>query len=220
MTIPNWITVGRFFCIPFVLYFLYTEQPLFALIFFAIAGVSDMLDGYLARTMKSKTELGAYLDPIADKTLFFTVFLMLSWFYYIPWWLFVLVVGRDILIVAGVAVLRLSGIEFSSTPSVISKINTFFLMLLVMSVLTFSAFQQEGLSIAMVEGGLTLLALFATFASGISYSWMGFKLLRGKFMAPILIGLFFAPYVYYLSVLQQEFKNFVHLVNVYLGGGQ
>lgn len=194
------------------------EKPFLALTFFAVASVSDMLDGYLARTMKSKTELGAYLDPIADKTLFFTVFLMLSWHYYIPWWLFVLVVSRDILIILGVGTLRLSGVTFDSKPSLISKINTFALMLLVISVLTFSAFQLEGLGIAIIEGSLTIFALCVTFASGISYSRTGARLLQKKLVAPILIGLFFAPYVYYLPVLQQEFKNFYQLVNFYFWG--
>lgn len=108
---------------------------LVALILFAIAGISDGLDGFLAKHYHWKSRLGSILDPIADKLLLVASFATLSYLGLLPWWLFALVMGRDLLIVAGALAYHKTLGEFDLKPLWSSKINTLlqiFLVLLVM----------------------------------------------------------------------------------------
>src|SRR5688572_2948631 len=105
LNLPNFLTLIRILTIPFFLVYLSYHRYLEALIIFVLGGVTDFLDGLAARVMNQQTALGAYLDPIADKLLVITSFIMLGLIDGIPEWLAVVVVSRDILILIGYAII-------------------------------------------------------------------------------------------------------------------
>jgi cardiolipin synthase len=124
-TAPNQLTLLRMIFVPFVLIHLVDGHYLWALIVFVIAGFSDGLDGLLARRLHQQTMLGQYLDPIADKLLLSTMFLVLSILHKIPWKYTVVVFSRDISILAASAVLfAIAGLR-NFSPSIFGKANTF-----------------------------------------------------------------------------------------------
>ena len=137
LTAPNQLTLLRMIFVPFIVIHLLDGRYLWALIVFVIAGFSDGLDGLLARTLHQQTLLGQYLDPIADKLLLSTMFLVLSILHKIPWKYTVVVFSRDISILAASAVLfAIAGLR-DFRPSIFGKANTvsqigavFFVMLL------------------------------------------------------------------------------------------
>ena len=125
LSAPNQLTLARLAFLPFIVIKLLDGHFKGALILFVLAGISDGLDGLLARRLKQQTLLGQYLDPIADKTLLSTVFLMLSIIHLIPWKFTVLVFSRDIciLLVSGV-LYTIAGLR-DFRPSIFGKANTF-----------------------------------------------------------------------------------------------
>jgi len=134
--IPNLITLLRLVLLgPFVL-FLLDGKFAAALSIFAIAGISDGIDGYLARSRGWSTPLGAILDPLADKLLMATAYLMLAWLDLIPIWITALVIGRDLIIVGGALVYTHLVKRPEMAPSRISKFNTAAQIIFMLSVLT------------------------------------------------------------------------------------
>jgi cardiolipin synthase len=124
-TAPNQLTLLRMIFVPFVVIHLVDGHYLWALIVFVIAGFSDGLDGLLARRLHQQTMLGQYLDPIADKLLLSTMFLVLSILHKVPWEYTVVVFSRDISILAASAVLfAIAGLR-NFSPSIFGKANTF-----------------------------------------------------------------------------------------------
>jgi len=124
-TAPNQLTLLRMIFVPFVVIHLVEGRYLWALVVFVCAGFSDGLDGLLARKLHQQTLLGQYLDPIADKLLLSTMFLVLSILHKIPWKFTVLVFSRDISILAASAVLfAIAGLR-DFRPSIFGKANTF-----------------------------------------------------------------------------------------------
>ncbi|MGB7598892.1 MAG: CDP-alcohol phosphatidyltransferase family protein [Candidatus Sulfotelmatobacter sp.] len=124
-TAPNQLTMLRMVFVPFIVIELVEGRYLWALILFVIAGFSDGLDGLLARKLHQQTLLGQYLDPIADKLLLSTLFLVLSILHKIPWKFTVLVFSRDASILAASAVLfAIAGLR-NFQPSIFGKANTF-----------------------------------------------------------------------------------------------
>lgn len=124
-TAPNQLTLLRMIFVPFIVIHLVEGRYLWALLVFVMAGFSDGLDGLLARTLHQQTLLGQYLDPIADKLLLSTMFLVLSILHKIPWKFTVLVFSRDISILAASAVLfAIAGLR-NFRPSIFGKANTF-----------------------------------------------------------------------------------------------
>jgi cardiolipin synthase len=124
-TTPNQLTLLRMAFVPFIVIELVDGRYFWALILFVVAGFSDGLDGLLARKLHQQTLLGQYLDPIADKLLLSTMFLVLSILHRIPWKFTVLVFSRDISILAASAVLfAISGLR-DFRPSIFGKANTF-----------------------------------------------------------------------------------------------
>jgi len=125
LSFPNQLTLMRMMFLPFIVIKLVEGHYISALILFVLAGLSDGLDGLLARTLKQQTVLGQYLDPIADKLLLSTVFLVLSILHKIPWKFTVVVFSRDISILAASAVLyAIAGLR-DFRPSIFGKANTF-----------------------------------------------------------------------------------------------
>ena len=102
VTIPNLITIGRLFLVPFTVWLIVAGEPVTAFWIFILAGVSDAVDGFLARQFNLRSELGAYLDPLADKVLLVSIYVTFAVLEEIPLWVTILVVSRDILIIGAV----------------------------------------------------------------------------------------------------------------------
>jgi cardiolipin synthase len=137
LSFPNQLTLLRMMFLPFIVIRLVEGHYNLALILFVIAGLSDGLDGLLARTLKQQTVLGQYLDPIADKLLLSSVFLTLSILHKIPWKFTVLVFSRDISILLASAVLYMIAGLRDFSPSIFGKANTFAQVAAVFFVLLF-----------------------------------------------------------------------------------
>ncbi len=124
LTAPNQITLLRLIFVPFIVIMLTDGNYGWALILFVVAGISDGLDGLLARKLNQRTVLGQYLDPIADKLLLSTLFLVLSIMHKIPWKFTVVVFSRDLMILITCAVLFAATTYRDFRPSIYGKLNT------------------------------------------------------------------------------------------------
>jgi cardiolipin synthase len=124
-TAPNQLTLLRMVFLPFIIINMMNEHYEWALVLFVLAGLSDGLDGLLARKLQQQTMLGQYLDPIADKLLLSTIFLVLSVLHKIPWKFTVMVFSRDICILVVSAVLYMIAGLRDFRPSIFGKANTF-----------------------------------------------------------------------------------------------
>src|SRR5437763_6265642 len=102
LSIPNLITLARILLVPVVVWAIASNQMLFAFLLFVAAGISDAVDGFLAKRFGMTSELGAYLDPLADKVLIVSIYVSLGFVGAIPLWLVILVVSRDIMIVGAI----------------------------------------------------------------------------------------------------------------------
>jgi cardiolipin synthase (CMP-forming) len=172
VNIPNFITMVRILLVPVLVIFLMEGRMDAALLVFVVAGVSDGLDGFIARMFKQKTVLGAYLDPIADKLLLNTSFVAMAIFGLMPGWLSVLVVSRDFIILAGAGILILNNRKFEVKPSISSKITT---VLQLATVCFFLAYEYLGNHL--LEFMLINLTAFFTLLSGSFYLAAGFRIL-------------------------------------------
>jgi cardiolipin synthase len=163
LSIPNLITLGRILLVPVVVWAIAAGEIGIAFLLFLAAGVSDAIDGFLAKRFGMTTALGAYLDPLADKTMMVSIFVALGITGAIPRWLVILVVSRDILIVGGVMLSWLVGSPVTVKPLLVSKINTVAQVVFVCLVLASLAFHFEvGLfrELAMLTvAALTLLSV-------------------------------------------------------------
>jgi cardiolipin synthase len=125
LSIPNLITLGRILLVPIVVWAItYPGMMWLAFVLFVVAGVSDGVDGFLAKRFGWTTELGRYLDPLADKALIVSIYLALGINDLIPRWLVILVVSRDILIVGGIMLSWMIGNPLKIRPLLVSKLNT------------------------------------------------------------------------------------------------
>lgn len=140
MSIPNIITLGRIILVPVVFWLLITQQLKMAFLAFVVAGVSDAVDGFLAKRFRWETELGAYLDPIADKLLIVCIFIALGVTQKLPVWIVIAVVSRDVLIVIAVVLSWLLGHPTPMRPLAVSKANTTAQIVLAATVLAQEAF--------------------------------------------------------------------------------
>ena len=132
LNLPNLITLLRIGAIPLFLILLTDEQYTKALIVFVLAAVTDSIDGAVARLTNSHTAFGAYIDPLADKLLLVSSFLILAFLGFIPRWLAILVISRDIIILVGFAVLYfITGHSIAVRPTLVGKASTFFQLLTV-----------------------------------------------------------------------------------------
>jgi cardiolipin synthase (CMP-forming) len=124
INLPNIISILRFFITFYFIYAVYQGRMRLALYLFLIQGISDLLDGFIARVMDWKTELGAYLDPIADKTMLISAFVVLYIVGIVPLWLTALVLGRDIVIAVGYLILYHYANNVRPRPTIFGKITT------------------------------------------------------------------------------------------------
>jgi len=175
-TAPNQLTLLRMIFVPFIVIHLVEGRYLWALVVFVIAGFSDGLDGLLARTLHQQTLLGQYLDPIADKLLLSTIFLVLSILRKIPWKFTVVVFSRDISILAASAVLfAIAGLR-NFRPSIFGKANTVSQIAAVFFVLLFQIRPQRWIWIARTE--FLRATFFFTIISALHYVILVQKRLR------------------------------------------
>ena len=124
INLPNFITIGRLVLVPVLIVMITQGRWMSAVICFLIAGVSDAGDGFLARRLSLRTELGAYIDPLADKALLMSIYVMLAVVGALPGWLAITVVSRDVMIMVGVVVAWLIERPVAIKPLVVSKVNT------------------------------------------------------------------------------------------------
>jgi cardiolipin synthase (CMP-forming) len=168
MGLANWLTIVRILLIPVFVTLLTYERVGLALGVFVLAGVTDSLDGYIARTRGRRTRLGAFLDPLADKLLLTVAFVTLTYRYpwLLPFWLTAVVLTRDILLVVVAALIMLTGGHLHPAPTVLGKASTVFQMVSVGVALVGAG----GLELA-APGRATLNAATAglTIASGLQY---------------------------------------------------
>lgn len=171
MTIPNIITLLRFLLVPAVVFALMTGEVDWAFAGFIIAGISDGVDGFIARQFNQRSELGAYLDPMADKLLLVCVFVVLAVMEHLPLWLVVAAVSRDGLIVGGVLLSTIMGNPVPMRPLFVSKANTLVQILLAGLVLASLSLSFE---LGIVYTVLVILSGLLTAASGAAYllSWI------------------------------------------------
>ena len=167
LTAPNQLTLLRMMFLPFVVIKLVEGHYSTALTLFVLAGLSDGLDGLLARTLKQQTVLGQYLDPIADKLLLSTMFMVLSILHKIPWKFTVVVFSRDISILLASAVLyAIAGLR-DFNPSIFGKANTFAQVAAVFFVLLLEVNRSRWVAIARLS--FLRATFFFTIISGIHY---------------------------------------------------
>jgi cardiolipin synthase len=124
VNIPNTLTLARIVAVPLLVWLIIDNEMLVAFGVFVLAGLSDAADGFLAKRYGWHTELGAYLDPIADKALLVTIFVTLGLAGHLPVWLVIAVVSRDILIVGAVLLAWMMSRPITVKPLLISKVNT------------------------------------------------------------------------------------------------
>jgi len=200
-TLPNWITFGRIVCVPFVVIALLNHQSLYALIFFTIAAVSDALDGFIARYMKSRSKIGAYLDPLADKLLFLCTFLTLGYLAIIPFWLIILSIYRDLVIVVGVGMLKYYKKHVEIKPVLISKINTFIQSIVVVAFLVIRAFNVQNVIILIIAHVFVYFNVITLLASGIAYIRQGLQNLQGYGVVYLFLAFFIGLFIFMMNYM-------------------
>jgi cardiolipin synthase len=166
MNLPNAITIARILSVPVLIWLIVAGEYLLAFWLFVLAGVSDGVDGYIAKHFNQRTELGAYLDPIADKLMLVSIFVALGLLRVLPPWLVILVVTRDIMIVGGVVLATLLEQPVKMKPLLLSKLNTAAQIILAGLVLAVLGFDLPSRELVLV-GSVIVAAL--TIASGTQY---------------------------------------------------
>jgi cardiolipin synthase len=171
LTIANLITILRFLLVPVVVLALLQSRMDWALVGFLVAGISDGVDGFVARQFDQRSELGAYLDPMADKLLLVSVFVVLGYMGELPLWLVLAAVSRDALIVGAVLLSTIMGKPVAMKPLYVSKANTLIQIVLAAIVLAELAF---GTGFGLTRQILILLCGLLTVASAGAYlvSWL------------------------------------------------
>jgi cardiolipin synthase len=166
VNIPNLISLGRLLSVPVLVWAIVDGRLMFAFVLFVVAGISDALDGFIAKRFGAESELGRFLDPLADKALLVGIYLALWSQQYLPNWLVLLVVWRDLLIVGGALLYQLLTHNLKMEPLLISKFNTLMQILLAAFILGMGAF---GMDNAMVLTALIWAVALTTVLSGATY---------------------------------------------------
>lgn len=167
--IPNIITVGRILLVYPVIAQMLAGDFAWALGLFVVAGVSDAVDGFLAKYFHWQSRLGSYLDPLADKLLLVSCYLALAWLDLVPVWLAVMVVLRDAVIFIGAVSYYFLLHPFEGQPLLISKLNTLLQLVLICALLVRQSFAT--LPESFIDGLIPLTAL-TTCLSGAQYVYL------------------------------------------------
>jgi len=164
--IPNLICVLRILLVVPIVMLLLDGRYLQALVLIVLAGLSDGLDGFLARRYQWTSRIGGLLDPLADKLLFVSVFASLSWTGLVPAWLFAVVIGRDVVIVAGATAYEFLIGPVEPNPSRVGKLNTVMALLYLFFVMTSQIYSwPPDVSILIIGAGVFVVSL----VSGLDY---------------------------------------------------
>jgi cardiolipin synthase len=169
-TVPNQITLIRLGFLPlFLILVLYEKYP-WALLVLVVTACTDGIDGYIARRLNQKSAVGAYLDPIADKLLLSSSFIVLSMEKRLPWWITIMVISRDVLmLMVAVVILLIQGYR-PFPPTLLGKATTFFEIALVFCTVLLAAYPEERLSV-LVHYLAFIVAPLVTI-SGFHYSFI------------------------------------------------
>jgi cardiolipin synthase len=166
LTLPNFITIARLIGVPLIVWLMIADRFFEATVLFIIAGLSDAADGFIAKRFNAASELGAYLDPVADKALLVSVFCTLGFKGALPAWIIVLVVSRDFFIIGGMLLAYILGSPMAVKPLWVSKVNTVAQIVLIAFVLG----NSSGVSVFQPLILITVLAVaFLTIASAGAY---------------------------------------------------
>ena len=176
--LPNLLTALRLALVPWIVQSILTGAHLRALVVFLAAGVTDVLDGAAARGLKTATQAGAYLDPIADKCLLGGVYLALAAASIVPWWFVALVLGRDLYILIAVTVIMQTTKLRRFPPSHLGKASTFFQISSAVAWMVRNAAPTPFLNLAATS--LMWVSAAVTLASGIDYTCRGTRMLRQR----------------------------------------
>jgi cardiolipin synthase (CMP-forming) len=174
INVPNLLTLVRLLLTPLFIILLIRSQLKPALVVFFLAGISDGLDGLIARWLDQRTILGAYLDPIADKVLLMSSYICLGVLGIIPAWVAVVILSRDILIVIGIAILTLTEKKYRIRPSGISKCTTLFQLVTVIVALMATGTDQ----LQSIQNLLLWTTAVLTTISGLHYIFIGMNILQ------------------------------------------
>jgi len=169
--LPNLISLMRLLLVPLTVWLILSDAYGWAFLTFLVAGVSDGVDGYLARRFDWRTRLGAYLDPLADKALVVSVFVTLGFLKLIPAWLVITVVSRDVLIIGAVLLARMMDHPMRVTPFMVSKVNTVTQLVYLVAVLGVAA---AGVPLNMLVDYGSIPVALLTALSGAAYlrAWL------------------------------------------------
>jgi len=173
MSIPNILTVIRILLTPIFVIAIIKKAYILSLLIFAIAAITDALDGLIARYLNQRTELGAQLDPIADKLLLSSSYICLAVTHQIPNWLTVIVISRDVIILMGITICYISNGHVPINPSFVSKATTLFQLLTI----TIALF-NEYYSLTIILNLFCWTTAILTIISGLHYVVIGMKLLH------------------------------------------
>ena len=177
MNIPNFLSLLRIILVPVIVIFLIQGLYAKALIIFVIAGITDALDGALARLLNKQTELGSFLDPLADKILLSTSFISLAIFGLIPSWLAVIVISRDFIILLGLLILSMMSVTYEIKPVFVSKVTTTLQIATVFFALLLKTVTYDRISYDWIIILSWLTASFTVF-SGLIYIIKGIKFIN------------------------------------------
>ncbi|MGH6899902.1 MAG: CDP-alcohol phosphatidyltransferase family protein [Geminicoccaceae bacterium] len=167
VNLANLVTIGRLLTVVPLVWLIVTQRLEAAFWLFIAAAASDAVDGYIAKNFNARTNLGSYLDPLADKVLLNGIFLALAMGQWLPVWLVVLVIGRDLLIVCGVVMIRRRHPVFQPRPLLIGKINTLAQILLAAGTM---APIGGWIDLAFTVDGLIVVVALTTLWSGAGYA--------------------------------------------------
>ncbi|MFM2130419.1 MAG: hypothetical protein RL477_1965 [Pseudomonadota bacterium] len=166
MNLPNLISLGRLLSVPIVVWAISDGRMMLAFWLFVIAGISDAVDGFIAKRFNYTSELGSFLDPLADKALLVSIYVALGIGGYLPRWLVILVVWRDLLIIGGALLYHTLTQRLKMEPLLISKLNTLAQIVLAGYVLATQAMDVSHEIAYQVVVGIVALT---TILSGASY---------------------------------------------------
>ena len=180
INIANGLTAVRVLLVPYFAYLLISGKGKAALLVFAVCGATDALDGLLARWLKQRTLVGALLDPIADKLLMATAFIVLAYVHIVPLRLVIMVISRDLFILVGSFLYLLLLDSSDIRPTGLSKANTAIQILTVIYFLAVAAFPAEAKALGTGTGGVpdqavTLICAVTTVLSGLQYLYLGIR---------------------------------------------
>jgi cardiolipin synthase len=186
LTLPNFLTLLRVIAVPVFLMLLSGQHFRTATVLFVLAGITDTIDGVVARLTDSKSDLGAALDPLADKLLLVSSFVMFTWLGVVPPWLMILVLTRDAVILTGYLAIYFISAPMEVDPSFIGKVNTCMEMITILFAL--GTLARPDMAMALPN----LISWYATAAttavSGVHYVYTGLLWYQRQATAPQRTG--------------------------------